>query len=212
VEQSNSARPVALYLTSPNTNAEVAVGLLRRAIVANLYATPSPYSYEQPPDYPAANELASRPLTVQYTEALGGVSADLLDNQRTQFGADVEESVSAYVEDVAYHLMLICFLGVLDGNSEAFRWLTALMVRGGPNRQLTISRFLNMTTGLIRSPQEDLPDSEEDLPDSEFRFRWIPPDSVTVFQWVAAASTNPSLESVLPNLVAEYISRVHNVS
>lgn len=152
VEQSNSTRPVALYLTSPDTNDRVAVTLLRRAIVTNLYATPSPYSYEQPPDYPATNERASKPLTEQYTEAIGGVAVGLFGNQRMQFGADAEQSVPAYAEDVAYHLMLTCFLGVLDGNSDAFRWLTALMVRGGPNRQLTISRFLGLATDELIRP------------------------------------------------------------
>jgi hypothetical protein len=128
---------------------------------------------------------------LQYANAVGTVPDVLFGGWREQFGADRGEAVSAYAEDIAYHLMLICFMGVLDGNMDALRWLVVLMVRGGLNRQLTISRFLGVAIpDIIEGPAEMLPGHD------------------AVLGWAEVASNASSLESVLARMVAEYRSRV----
>jgi hypothetical protein len=191
VEQLISMRSIALYMASSDSNVEAAVEWLKNAITGDLYG-------EQPRSYPAPSEQGARSLPVQYAEAIGGFPGSLggpspspLDKQLAQFGADVE-SISSYAEDVAYRLMLTCFLGTLDGNIDALRWLTTLMVRGGANRQLTISRFLALATfGRIGD------------------LTVVPPDYDSVLRWAGAASTDLPLEGALPYMVAEYISRAH---
>jgi hypothetical protein len=133
---------------------------------------------------------------VQYVNAatgtpgvIGGPLPPNFGDQAPQFGADIG-SAPAYIDDLAYRLMLICFLGTFDANIDALRWLTALMVRGGPNRQLTISRFLALATFGRIGDQAD-----------------VPPDYGTVLRWAAEASAPLSLENALPQMVTQYISR-----
>jgi len=191
VEQLSSMRSIALYMISPGSNAAAAVQWLKRAITVELYG-------EEPGSYPPPGERGPRSLSMQYAEAAGGSPGSVggppslsFGDKLAQFGADVEPA-SSYVEDVAYRLMLTCFLGTLDGKIDALRWLATLMVRGGPNRQLTISRFLALaTSGRIGDLTE------------------VPPGYDTVIRWAGDAFTDLPLEDALPHMVAEYILRAH---
>lgn len=193
IEQSNDTQQLVPYLASPNSSTEAAVEWLEQVILAHLDVSPNLYTGEPPWGYPPPDPRFPRPLLTQYLEAIGGIPGGFLGNLPPQFGADMDQSISAYADDTAYQLMLVCFLGTLDGDINALRWLAVLMVRGGINRQLTISRFLALTTS-----------------ERAGRLVEAPPDQVEVLGLAQQVIASPSVERVLPSMVTEYISRARN--
>jgi hypothetical protein len=192
IDQSSSTQSLRLDVaSSPDLSLERAVASVRQVIAEDLHGARFRSEREQSEVYSVGEQGRQRPLTMRYMDTIGQSLDSFFRDLPSQFGADAEESVTPYAEDTAYDLMLICFLGSLDGDRDAMLWLTFLMVRGGINRQLTISRFLALTTsGDIGSLGED------------------PPDREMVLSWAARMEripTTSSSEGLLKRMMAQYL-------
>jgi hypothetical protein len=123
-----------------------------------------------------------------YVELVGADAGRYLDNPADYYAAD-DATLNPALDAAAYKLMLFSFLGAFDSRRDAVLWLSVLLLRGTPNRQMTIARFLSLATrqglGLAEGP---IPSMGE------------------IVSWVERMRDgNTEVERTLPALVAEYI-------
>lgn len=215
LEQSESTQGVANYLsTAKDVNADAVAEWIGRAVDSELDLLPRrgilqkhwPYAqwasegrhwYER--FIPTWRWFERRPRTsITWRNPSTAVPADYvesispwnMDDLRRQLGADERGHRLALVEEAAYRLMLVAFLGALNSNPVAIRWLCVLMVRGGLNRQLTISHFLAVASG------GTFGNTEMALPS--------PPE---LLEWAQASVTQFKVEPALRQMVSDYVAR-----
>lgn len=153
------------------------------------------YQSELYPDYPLGNRFVDPRLDSQerYVDIIGlnRPSPSLL-RPESSYSADQDENSSAALDSAAYQAMLAGFLGALNGDYFALEWLSVLMLRGPINRQVTISRFLFLSTyGRIGSREASIPTRREVL-------RWA----------VLSANQRYDIDGGLPELIRRYASAV----
>jgi hypothetical protein len=153
LEGSLITEPIARYLLTEGAKPNEAVQAIRQTVTQSLRPSRGPL-------FDPARADQFNPEDISSTSGFGVSSASAAYYELTrrtpygpqdleaQYASDEEDDRPNSLSDAAYQLMLTSFLGVFSEISEASQWLALLMVRGGFNRQMAISRFFSEVFGL----------------------------------------------------------------
>jgi hypothetical protein len=195
LEASPLLQPVADYLRSDeDVDAEAIAGWLGNIVRSELHPPRNLWEGPTREDVQPLLEF-SGPESASpsdYMVSVGRHPHGIFD-MRTQLGADERGVPYARLEEAAYRLMLLAFIGTADGDDDAMRWLGVLMARGNLNRQFTIAHFLGLITDGRIGRSSYLPAPDESAPRTD-----------EILYWAQLAVREPITQRRSPELVAAY--------